>query len=94
MARSQTLDHTVTRRNGAASTEEPLPHPSGLVRIARFIGALFAVGLVWFVALPWAAERPRMADRLEWLDEQGIDPSAMYYTELEMMRPILKKLAR
>jgi hypothetical protein len=30
--------------------------------------------------------------QLQWLDEQRIDPSAMYYTELEAMKPILARL--
>lgn len=94
MAASPTLD------SAQASGESPLaarvspPRDTGAVRAARFLVALVALGLIWCVVLPWAAERPRMANRLEWLDEKGIDPSAMYYTELEMMRPILKKLAR
>jgi len=48
---------------------------------------------VWFVALPHAANQPDMAAHLEFLDDNGVDPSAMYYTELEMMKPIFERLA-
>ncbi len=35
-----------------------------------------------------------MREYSRWLDERGIDPSAMYYTELEAMEPILHRLER
>lgn len=51
------------------------------------------VAAVWLLVLPWAAERPQMAAHLQWLHDEGIDPAAMYYTELEMMQPIFTRLA-
>lgn len=62
-------------------------------RCARFVGAVAAVTIVWLAVLPWIAGRPATAAYLDWLEEEGIDPSAMYYTELEMMEPILTRLA-
>lgn len=62
-------------------------------RITKLAVALGVVGAIWLVALPWAADRPAMAAHLDWLDDQGVDPSAMYYTELEMMGPILDRMA-
>lgn len=58
--------------------------------------ALCIVGLcgLWLVVLPWIARQPRMATHLQWLEDQGIDGGAMYYTELEAMKPILEKLER
>ncbi len=55
---------------------------------------VIAVCGVWLVALPWIARQPRMAEHLQWLEDQGIDGGAMYYTELEAMQPILEKLER
>ncbi len=55
--------------------------------------ALIVVGALWLIVLPWAANRPKMAAHLQWLDDEGIDPSAMYYTELDMMEPIFTRLA-
>lgn len=51
-----------------------------------------AIGLVWMVLLPQLASQPAMQARLEWLEKRKIDPSAMFYTELEAMEPILKEL--
>ncbi len=61
----------------------------GLRKLAVCCGA---IGAFWLVVLPWLAGRPRMQEHLEWLDERRIDPSAMYYTELEAMRPILDRI--
>jgi hypothetical protein len=62
-------------------------------RLLKLSIALALVGLVWLVILPHAASTPKLAAQLQWLDQQGVDPSAMYYTELEMMAPILDRLA-
>ena len=58
----------------------------------RLALSVLLVALVWTVALPWLASSPPIASRVQWLNERGIDPSAMYYTELEAMKPILKRL--
>ena len=56
--------------------------------------ALLLIGVVWLVVLPWLAERPKVDAYLMWLEERKIDPSARYYTDVEAMEPILKKLDR
>ncbi len=61
---------------------------TGALQLLKSVG-LF--GLVWLVFLPWIAERPRMKAHLNWLDEHKINPSAMYYTELEAMEDILRR---
>jgi hypothetical protein len=53
-----------------------------------------AITVIWLVVLPWLARQPSVDARIRRLDAQGIDPSAMYYTELESMRPILDDLNR
>ncbi len=63
----------------------------GGVRLGLSLGV---IAVVWCVVLPWIARRPVMEEHLNWLDDRGIDPSAMYYTELEMMDPILQRLER
>lgn len=55
------------------------------------LAATAAVACVWLVVLPAYARRPAMREHLQWLDDQGIDPSAMYYTELEVMEEILAR---
>ena len=51
-----------------------------------------AVAVVCCVVLPWVSNRPSVQQRIQFLDERGIDASAMFYTELDAMVPILKKL--
>lgn len=55
---------------------------------------LIGLSIVWLIVLPWLARQPGMHARLDWLDARGIDPSAMYYTELDAMQPILARLNR
>lgn len=50
------------------------------------------MSVIWLQVLPWMATQPDMAAHLQQLDEQGIDPSAMFYTELDAMEPILRRL--
>ncbi|MEW4531284.1 hypothetical protein [Maioricimonas sp. JC845] len=64
---------------------------TGVIRLVLVMGV---VTLVWLVVLPRVALVPAVQSRNEWLDERGIDPAAMYYTELEAMEPILQRLER
>ncbi len=50
------------------------------------------VGIIWCSLLPWIATRPATRQRLNFLDQRGIDPSAMFYTELKAMDRILEKI--
>ncbi|MCA9111728.1 MAG: hypothetical protein KDA52_17375 [Planctomycetaceae bacterium] len=72
---------------------QPADSPSG-TRVALLIVAFAVIGLVWCVVLPWVATLPEMQRQLTFLDERGIDPSAMFYTELEVMTPILDELEK
>lgn len=57
------------------------------------LGLTFCLmAVIWLRVLPWVAAQPKMAAHLEQLDKQGIDPSAMFYTDLEAMEPILRRL--
>lgn len=60
-------------------------------RLLALSGWVAAITLVWTVLLPGYATTTRMRDRLDWLEEKQIDPSAMYYTDLEAMDRILRK---
>lgn len=60
-------------------------------RWLALIASVSVLGLIWLVWLPGQADRPAMRRHLQWLDDRGIDPSAMYYTELDVMRDILKR---
>lgn len=76
--------HSTTERSDSLS--------SRMSRWGRLAAWLIPLSVLWLIVLPWTAAQPEMARQLERLDRQGIDPSAMYYTELEVMRPILHKL--
>ena len=56
--------------------------------------ALLSITLVWGWGLPWLAEHEPMQQQLKFLEQRGIDPSAMFYTELDAMVPILDRLER
>lgn len=57
-----------------------------------FAFSALGVALVWCLVLPWISARPTVQQRLDFLDRQKIDPSAMYYTELEAMDAILDRI--
>lgn len=58
-------------------------------RVLALAATIVILSEVWLVLLPAYANQPEMKRHLQWLDDKGIDPSAMYYTELEMMKDIL-----
>ena len=77
----------------AQSKQTPEGHsPGGLRAWLGLIGCWSVIAAIWLVLLPWWARRPAIQARIHQLDQQGIDPSAMFYTELEAMSDILKKL--
>lgn len=63
-------------------------------RYVRFALALAAIAGIWTIALPWIAEQPAESQRWKAMQQAGIDPSAMYYSELDAMQPILDRLNR
>jgi len=66
-------------------------NPRGVVRLTA---VSLLLGFLWCFVLPHIATKPSVRSHLEWLEQRGIDPSAMYYTELEAMEPILHRLER
>jgi hypothetical protein len=67
--------------------------PSGRGRAAFAISAM-AIVVFWLVVLPWLSNWPPHRRALDWLDEEGLDPSDMFYTEVEAMTPILDRVNR
>ena len=59
-------------------------------RIQLVIGVSIGACL-WLVVLPRVAQIPRVGEYLNRLEEKKIDASAMFYTELEAMEPILNR---
>lgn len=60
--------------------------------LIQLLLAVLVITAVWCVLLPRVSTIPVVQQRLHFLDERGIDPSAMYYTELEAMDTILDRI--
>lgn len=52
------------------------------------------LGIVWLVFLPWLGRRPGLQQNIEFLERRGVDPSAMFYTELEAAKAAYDRTAR
>ncbi|MCA9094453.1 MAG: hypothetical protein KDA68_13270 [Planctomycetaceae bacterium] len=48
----------------------------------RVVFAVAALGAVWLVVLPWVGEWGGVREHIRRMEEGGVDPSAMYYSEL------------
>jgi len=75
--------------------QDPVANSVDAIDASKRLRFVIAAGLVaggWLIVLPWWASQP--VERASWqsLEQSRIDPSAMYYTELEAMEPILQKL--
>ncbi len=68
------------------STPEKLRGRFGLA------AAGLVVWVIWIVVLPAFASRPAMSKYLDRMDQAGIDASAMFYTELEMMPELIWRI--
>lgn len=67
------------------------PAKKSLAPLVRFAAWTLSIAAVWLIVLPWLAIQPSIDSHVQWLEKQGVDPSAMYYTELEAMKPILQR---
>lgn len=43
------------------------------------------VGLVWLVVLPAIQAHPAVQSRIDFQEQRGIDPSAMFYTDVDFI---------
>ncbi len=60
----------------------------------KLVAACAVLGAIWLVALPWLARQPQVSEHIELQERQGIDPSAMFYSELEIVPPIAHRVER
>lgn len=58
----------------------------------QFLAVWLLITLVWLLVLPQLAREPSRAAHIQALHAAGIDPSAMYYSELEMMPNTIQRL--
>ncbi len=66
-------------------------HTPGVKRWLSLFGILGVVGLIWLEVLPRIASDPTLSQRSQELERKGIDPSAMFYSDLEVMDDISQK---
>lgn len=59
-----------------------------------FTFVLMGISVIWLVILPQVGERPAVRQRIEILEDRGVDPGAMYYTDLEVMTEVKQRLTR
>ncbi len=69
-------------------------HGSLAWRVAKLLTAVAMIALTWLVGLPWLASVPPIRQQWHELQQFGIDPSAMYYTEIEALQPVLDRMHR
>jgi hypothetical protein len=50
------------------------------------------IAVVWTALLPALAEQPRVRERIDFLDSRGVDPSAMFYSDLKALDRVLDRL--
>ena len=62
-------------------------------QIGLFV-AILSIALLWCWLLPSISNYPTVKQRLDGLDDQGIDGGAMFYTELDVMDRILHRIER
>lgn len=60
----------------------------------RLAAGLLAIVVVWIAALPRLADQPPVRRHIEFLQQRQIDPSAMFYTELEPMGEVRTRVER
>lgn len=51
-----------------------------------------SLGILWLVILPRAAEIPQLRSEIEFLEQKKIDPTAMFYTDLETIEETVQNI--
>ncbi|MCU0707677.1 MAG: hypothetical protein MUF23_05250 [Pirellula sp.] len=49
----------------------------------KLIAASAVLMVIWMILLPWLGQLSPVRDHIRHMQEKGIRPDAMYYTELE-----------
>ena len=83
--RSEGNKDTPGKKRGAS------PCSSGWVQLVVGLGAIL---VLWLAVLPQIAVHPPVQRHIEFLEQRQIDPSAMFYTELEPMGEVRARMAQ
>ena len=59
-----------------------------------FVTVTGLLAVLWLIVFPAIARRPQMAERIRAHEEQGIDPSAIFYSELDAMPDAQQRIRR
>ncbi|WP_254508772.1 hypothetical protein [Anatilimnocola floriformis] len=68
--------------------------PSSLAGFSRLLLAIAGLAVVWLVILPLIGRQPVVSEHIQQQERLGIDPSAMFYTELEILPAIAHRVER
>jgi hypothetical protein len=69
----------------------PSQRQAGLTKLAI---ALAAMACVWLVVLPLVSQQRHVSEHIQQQEQLGIDPSAMFYSELEILPAIAHRVER
>jgi len=58
---------------------------TALTGMTRLAVAIVGLAIVWLVVLPWMLGCGPVARHVARMEERGVNPAAMYYTELERL---------
>ncbi|WP_417378152.1 hypothetical protein [Gimesia sp.] len=62
-------------------------------RWVRFLLLLAAVCLLWLVVFPQIATIPQVKAEIDFLEEKQIDPTAMFYSDLETIEDTVQNIS-
>ncbi|MCH9654772.1 MAG: hypothetical protein K0U86_06300 [Planctomycetes bacterium] len=51
-----------------------------------------SLGIIWLVILPRAAEIPHLHSEIKFLEQKKIDPTAMFYSDLETIEQTVQNI--
>jgi len=74
--------------------ENGKPGKRGASPFSQLAIGLGAILILWLAVLPRIADQPPVRRHIEFLKQRRIDPSAVFYTELEPMAELRTRVAR
>ncbi|MCA9014858.1 MAG: hypothetical protein KDA77_05950 [Planctomycetaceae bacterium] len=76
------------------SLSEPLPPEAGTTKRqwGWFILFTVSLGLLWLVIFPQLARVPQLRSEIEFLEEKQIDPTIMFYSDLETIEDTVQNI--
>lgn len=75
-----------------ASNHSLLTHTSAQRMWTGFTFCVLSIAVIWLGILPQIARIPALEQQIEQFEAAGINPGAMYYSELEVMPRFINEL--